>query len=131
MQVLRQADLRHLGLNPSLHMGNSLEPLHLNSSERLIKLPGEFGNFRIHKGQTQEILQGDQKIPWSLRRGTFWQLLLIKSSRRLGVMLIGLLGYGRDSDNAMKKYSYPIEQSRGKLPLEIALLFKPKLMTCA
>jgi hypothetical protein len=31
-------------------------------------------------------------------------------------MLMGLLGQRRDNDNAMKKYTYPNEQSRGKLP---------------
>jgi hypothetical protein len=30
-------------------------------------------------------------------------------------MLIGLLGYERDNDNAMKKYTYPIEPAKGKI----------------
>jgi len=44
-------------------------------------------------------------------------------------MLMGLLSQRRNNDNAMKKYTYPNEQSRGRLPLEIALVVKSKLMT--
>ena len=35
-----------------------------------------------------------------------------------------------DNDNAMEKYTYPIEQSREKLHLEIGSVSKPQLMNC-
>jgi hypothetical protein len=55
----------------------------------------------------------------------FRKFLLITSSRRLGVMSFGLLSYRGDNDNAMKKNTYPNEQSRGNLPLEIASFLSP------
>jgi hypothetical protein len=47
--------------------------------------------------------------------GTFRKLLLITSSRRLGVWLLSLLGYRWDNNNAMKKYSCANGLSSGKL----------------
>lgn len=59
-------------------MENPLDPLHLNSSERLIKLRGQSTKNRTYKGQKHAILLGDQKITRSLRIGVFRKLLFQK-----------------------------------------------------
>ncbi len=63
--------------------------------------------------------------------GTFRKYLFMLHSRRLGVMLFGLLSYRGDNDNTMEKYTYRNEESRGKLPLEIGSVFRLKLQICS
>jgi hypothetical protein len=88
---------------------------------------GIFG--RSERGKTRKAPKR-QKSPCSHRRRTFRKLLLIKSSIRLEVWLLSLLGYSGNNDNAMKKYSCANGKSRIKLPPPIGSMFRPKLRTC-
>jgi len=44
-----------------------------------------------------------QKFPWSLQWGAFRKPLLIMNSRRLEILLLGLLGYGWGTNGEILK----------------------------
>jgi hypothetical protein len=68
----------------------------------------------------EKCLQGErEKPPRRLHIGTFRKLLLITTSRRLGVMLMGLPSYGR-GNNQLKNTLLSSASQEGNLLLKLS-----------